>query len=144
MSRTNFTQVMASLCANIALWQFPKSNPQIRTFLSAAPEMSFVSSLLISIDKTGNLCPYNDNYSLSLSLKYTWMELSKRATAYSLQLFKKRTFYMSSLSSIVFYLLSDNNFVDLLNPIPQKFSLNKCSLDLALKKMCMPTKFNYD
>ena len=50
--------MMASVWANIDLWQSPKSKPQIFTFLSLLAVTNKVSSDEISMAITGSLCPY--------------------------------------------------------------------------------------
>lgn len=49
---------MASVWANIDLWQSPKSKPQIFTFLSLLAVTNKVSSDEMSMAITGSLCPY--------------------------------------------------------------------------------------
>ncbi len=53
-------------------------------FLSADPLANRVPSELMSIDRTGSLCPYSDSQNLRLSAKKTLMVQSSRATARSL------------------------------------------------------------
>ena len=50
--------MMASVWANIDLWQSPKSKPQIFTFLSLLAVTNKVSSDEMSMAITGSLCPY--------------------------------------------------------------------------------------
>jgi len=50
----------SSSCANILLWQSPKSRPQILIFLSAEPETRRVESVEMSITDAGRLCPYRE------------------------------------------------------------------------------------
>eukprot|EP01137_Pigoraptor_chileana_P007126 Opistho-2@52295 len=86
VSRKNRTDMMPSSCANIDLWQSPKSRPHIFTFLSADAVTSRALSELMSMDVTGNLCPYIDRKNRSVSSTNTLTVLSSSETQTSFPL----------------------------------------------------------
>ena len=75
------TCMTESWCAKKALWQSPKSRPQIRTFLSAEHvAISLLSEEMLRL-RTGSLWPYSVRKSLSESTKKILTVLSRVATA---------------------------------------------------------------